>query len=151
MQKSNGNEAKQAINNKCSSPSFLGAGGFLVAQLVRMLLLPSHWPFIAAMALSASCNIHQISRDHGEVCSFVFKPHAFCDVCGTLTRYGYETSPDVIPGGSFTWQQMEYEDTAVTSSNFKFYFNTLTSSYLSVWRRQIEAIFWCLKIGCDRK
>ena len=34
-------------------PSFL-AGGFLVAQLVRIDRDPSHWPFIKAMAFSAS-------------------------------------------------------------------------------------------------
>ena len=52
------------------SPSFLFAGGLRVAQLVRILLLPSHWPahntlywaavqqshlpFIRAIAFSAS-------------------------------------------------------------------------------------------------
>lgn len=35
-------------------PSAFVAGGFLVAQLVLMLLLPNHLPFIAAIALSAS-------------------------------------------------------------------------------------------------
>jgi hypothetical protein len=34
-------------------PSF-GAGGLRVAQLVRMALVPSHCPFIPAMAFSAS-------------------------------------------------------------------------------------------------
>lgn len=31
------------------------AGGFLVAQFVRIDLDPSHCPFIAVIALSASC------------------------------------------------------------------------------------------------
>jgi hypothetical protein len=35
-------------------PSFLLEGGFLVAQFVRIDLDPSHWPFIRAMAFSAS-------------------------------------------------------------------------------------------------
>ena len=35
-------------------PSFLLEGGFLVAQFVRIDLDPSHWPFISAMAFSAS-------------------------------------------------------------------------------------------------
>lgn len=34
--------------------SFLLEGGFLVAQFVRIDLDPSHWPFIRAMAFSAS-------------------------------------------------------------------------------------------------
>lgn len=38
--------------------SVFNVGGFLVAQFVLMLLLPSHWPFIAAIALSASCKHH---------------------------------------------------------------------------------------------
>jgi hypothetical protein len=36
------------------SPSLRLLGGFLVAQFVRMDLDPSHWPFIKAMAFSAS-------------------------------------------------------------------------------------------------
>lgn len=36
------------------SPSDFGAGGLRVAQFVRILLLPSHCPFMAPMALSAS-------------------------------------------------------------------------------------------------
>lgn len=32
-----------------------GAGGFWEAQLVRMALLPIHWPFIEMIAFSASC------------------------------------------------------------------------------------------------
>ena len=35
-------------------PSLLLEGGFRVAQFVRMDLDPSHWPFISAMAFSAS-------------------------------------------------------------------------------------------------
>jgi len=31
------------------------AGGFRVAQFVRIEREPSHWPFMAVMALSASC------------------------------------------------------------------------------------------------
>lgn len=50
------------------SQSVFNVGGFLVAQFVRMLLLPSHWPFIAAIALSASCK-------------HAFKPHTI------MTRY----------------------------------------------------------------
>lgn len=38
------------------SPSDFGAGGLRVAQFVRILLLPSHCPFMAPMALSASWN-----------------------------------------------------------------------------------------------
>lgn len=36
-------------------PSDFGAGGLRVAQFVLMFLLPSHCPFIAPIALSASC------------------------------------------------------------------------------------------------
>lgn len=38
------------------SLSALVAGGFRVAQFVRIEREPSHWPFIAVMAVSASCN-----------------------------------------------------------------------------------------------
>lgn len=37
-------------------PSNFVAGGFLVAQFVRIEREPNHWPFIAVMAFSASCN-----------------------------------------------------------------------------------------------
>lgn len=37
----------------------VGAGGFRVAQFVRIALLPSHWPFISRMASSASCNTYK--------------------------------------------------------------------------------------------
>lgn len=40
-----------------SLPSAFGGGGFLVAQLVRMLRFPSHCPFMAVMADSASCMV----------------------------------------------------------------------------------------------
>lgn len=33
----------------------MGAGGFLVAQLVLIGRVPSHWLFILLMAASASC------------------------------------------------------------------------------------------------
>lgn len=36
------------------SPSDFGAGGLRVAQFVRILLLPSHCPFMVPMAISAS-------------------------------------------------------------------------------------------------
>ena len=42
-----------SLHSKYILPSFL-AGGFLVAQLVRMEREPSHWPFIRAIAFSAS-------------------------------------------------------------------------------------------------
>ena len=43
-------------------PSFwLGAGGFRVAQLVRIALLPIHCPLIPAIAFSASCKTKEKS------------------------------------------------------------------------------------------
>lgn len=42
------------------SPSALVAGGFRVAQLVRIEREPSHCPFMAVMAVSASCKSGQI-------------------------------------------------------------------------------------------
>lgn len=36
-------------------PSVLVFGGFLMAQFVRIEREPNHWPFIAVMAVSASC------------------------------------------------------------------------------------------------
>lgn len=45
--------------NNYHLPSDFGAGGLRVAQFVRMLRLPSHWPFIAPIALSASCEIQK--------------------------------------------------------------------------------------------
>lgn len=45
------------------SQSVFNVGGFRVAQFVLMLRLPSHWPFIAAIALSASCE-HKQTNDY---------------------------------------------------------------------------------------
>lgn len=42
------------------SPSALVAGGFRVAQLVRIEREPNHCPFMAVMAVSASCKSGQI-------------------------------------------------------------------------------------------
>jgi hypothetical protein len=47
---------KKTINLHIPS---LGAGGLRVAQLVRMARVPSHWPFIPAIAFSASCGENQ--------------------------------------------------------------------------------------------
>lgn len=44
------------------------AGGFLVAQFVRIDLEPSHCPFIACIALSASCKYTNKKQKH---CSWV--------------------------------------------------------------------------------
>ena len=49
----------QGANTKhtSNSPSFLFAGGFLVAQLVLMLRLPNHWPKLFKFCLcSCSCS-----------------------------------------------------------------------------------------------
>ena len=45
---------KKNDKNICLHSAFV-AGGFLVAQFVRIALDPSHCPFIAVIALSASC------------------------------------------------------------------------------------------------
>ena len=42
------------VNKKWNIPSFRLVGGFLVAQLVRIDLEPSHCPFMRAIAFSAS-------------------------------------------------------------------------------------------------
>lgn len=52
-------EEQKTSNNSFTiqySRSVLVAGGFLVAQFVLIDLDPNHWPFIAVIALSASCN-----------------------------------------------------------------------------------------------
>jgi hypothetical protein len=51
--KTKNKKKKQKCKISKDLPS-LGAGGLRVAQLVRMALVPSHCPFIPAMAFSAS-------------------------------------------------------------------------------------------------
>lgn len=46
-------------------PSF-GAGGLRVAQLVRMARVPSHCPFIPAMAFSASYKNKKVKQEEEE-------------------------------------------------------------------------------------
>ena len=55
-------------------PSFL-AGGFLVAQFVRIDRDPSHWPFMSAIAFSASTFFMNDTKPY---------PLDF-NVCGSLT------------------------------------------------------------------